>query len=348
MYEMGTRANTSGHFNNPDASEGLRVLRLFLVIMAVVVFGTLGFRIIQRDWDLWQCLYFTLVTVTTVGYSDTGISPAGERFTTVLLVVGIGTASYAVSQLVQIAVHYQLAWRLRMQKRIDQLSGHLIICGLGRVGRSVCERLASDSEPFVVIEKNKDTFEQARENNYLVLNGSATEDEVLLLAGIKRARGIVCVVNSDSENIVITLSARELKPDILIISRSDEEGSARKLKRAGASHTISPATKSGDDIANLITRPCLAEFLQQSRQDGSEFKLGEIHVVENSPLVGQAIRQYGLCEPSISFLAIRHDDGAMQIRPGPDDTFDSGDIVIVVGDTNALHRMSDQALPSAA
>ena len=150
-----------------------------------------------------------------------------------------------------------------MQKDIDQLRDHYIVCGMGRVGRMVCRQLTDNSTAFVVIEQDTDRFQQARACGFLALRGTASEDATLLQAGIERARGIVCAVDSDSENIVITLGARELNPDVLIVSRADDEDAVPKIKRAGASHVVSPALRGGVDIANLLIRPHLSEILDR-------------------------------------------------------------------------------------
>ena len=191
-----------------DTGRQRRLRRAILALSVVLTGGTLGFMIIEPTWGLWRSLYFTLITVTTVGYSDEGLSAQGRGFTTILLVAGIATASYAFSQIVQAAVSYQFAWRRRMQKDIDRLRDHYVVCGMGRVGRAVCKQLTENSTPFVVIEQDIDRFQQAPSYGFLAILGTATEDAVLLQAGIKRARGIVCAFDSDSENIVITLSAR--------------------------------------------------------------------------------------------------------------------------------------------
>ncbi len=298
-------------------------------LIGVIAFGTFGLMIVEPDpvWDFWHSLYFTLITITTVGYSDEGLSPTGKGFTLVLLGLGIATATYAFTQLMQAVVGYQLNWRRRMQKEIDQLRNHLIVCGIGRVGRTVCERLATASLPFVVVENNRENVERARRLGYLTVHGSASDDEMLLLAGIERARGIVCAVDSDSENIVTTLSARELNPDILIISRADRERSVHKIRRAGASYVIAPSLKGGEDIANLLVRPNLAEFLSH----GSGYELSEVTIGPGSPLVGMTLEEYGEKERKIVFVAIKRKDGSTQIRPFAGERFHEDDVAIIVG-----------------
>lgn len=341
MDAVAAQTGTFGHEHQA------RLRRAILALAFVLVGGTCGFMLIEPNWGFWRSFYFTLITVTTVGFSDEGLSETGRRFTTLLLVAGIATATYAFGQIVQAAVTYQLAWRRRMQNQIDKLSNHFVVCGVGQVGRAVCKQLAADDIPFVVIEQDAERFEQARAAGLLCVQGSATEDLVLQRAGIERARGIVCAVDSDSENIVITLSARELNPDIVIVSRADDESAVQKIKRAGATHVVSPALRGGSDIANLLIRPHLAEFLAQSHCSSDEFTLSEITVHPDAPLVGQSLRDYGRKENSVVFVAIKRANGKTTVRPGADETFQPKDIVIVVGEPSAVARMSAEAKEEA-
>jgi voltage-gated potassium channel len=276
-----------------------------------------------------------------VGYGDYGLTTAGERFTAVLLLVGIGTATYAFGQFVQAAVSYQLAWSHRMQKQIDRLSNHYIVCGYGRVGRTVCGRFEDSSIPFVVVDNNAELVDNARDRGLLAICDCAAKDEVLLRAGIKRAKGVICAVNSDAENIIITLSARELNDGVQIISRADEEGGIKKIIRAGATHAVSPSVRGGDDIANLITRPYLTQFIKDSRQNGSGYDMGGVNICEGSPLIGQTVREFGCQEPSIVFVAIQRKGEETRIRPRPDEMFQEDDVVIVVGESDAMERMAN-------
>jgi voltage-gated potassium channel len=322
-----------------DSVNRTRILRAMAALAAVLIFGTCGFMIIQDQWGFWKSIYFTLITITTVGYGDYGLSPAGQQFTAVLLVGGIATATYAFGQLMQSIVAYQLNWRARMQKEIDQLRDHHIICGFGRVGCLVCGRLDKESIPFVVIEKDNERFKQARERGYYAIHGAGSDDELLIHAGVDRARSVVTAVDSDSENILITLSARELNPKVQIISRADGEGVSDKIKRAGASHVVSPAHKGGNDMAELIINPHLSDFLQGSNGTDCGYKLGEVRIEEGSSLVGRTPSEVGDQEPSLVFVAIKHSDGSTQIRPSVDQAFQSNDILIFAGDYDAIDRM---------
>ncbi len=146
-----------------EVGQGTMALRCIAALASVTIFGTVGFRLIEQDWDLWESLYFTLITITTVGYSDNGLSPTGQKFATILLLVGIGTATYSLSVLVQIAVSCQLAWKQKMQKQIDRLTGHIVVCGFGRIGRTICERLAAGGISFAIVENHEPAYQSAIE-----------------------------------------------------------------------------------------------------------------------------------------------------------------------------------------
>ena len=205
-------------------------VRCLVALAGVMVFGTVGFLVIEPDWDLWQSLYFTLITITTVGYGDDGLSPTGEKFASLLLLAGIGTATYSVSVLVQLAVGCQLAWRRNMQQHIDRLSDHIVVCGFGRIGKTICEQLSAAGVPFVVLEHDESAYQFALELGYPAAHGDATEDDMLRKVGVGRCRGVVCVTDSDAENTFITLSVRDLNGDafldiFLVLERQPARGS---------------------------------------------------------------------------------------------------------------------------
>lgn len=325
-----------------------RLVSAASALTAVVLFGTIGFMLIQDDWDFWKSLYFTLITITTVGYGDYGLSPAGERFTSLLLVFGIATATYAFSQLVQAIIFLQLNWRRKMQKQIDALRNQFVVCGLGRVGRAIATNLASQGHPFVIVDPDENVCDWARMQGYPTVQGSATEDQTLHEAGIERASGLVCVSNDDSENIVMTLTARDLNPTLNIVSRAGHQDSIHKLRRAGATRVVAPELSGGNDITSMLTKPHLADFLEKSRGADSEYALSEITILPDSELLDRTIRDYGVSEPSIIFVAIKREEHGTRLRPTADERIQAGDVFIVAGDTESIARMTAQAQPKLA
>ncbi|MBP90006.1 MAG: hypothetical protein CMJ64_25410 [Planctomycetaceae bacterium] len=326
--------------------EVLHVLRCLVVLAGVVAFGTAGFTLIERDWGLWKSLFFTLITITTVGYGDQGLSPSGEAFAAVLLLFGIGTATYSLTSLVQLVVSYHGAGKKRMQERIDRLTDHFVICGFGRIGQIVCEQLVAAAVPFLVIDSDPDEVENAIEYGYLALAGNSTDDEILAAAGIPRARGVVCAINSDAENVFVTLCAREMNKTAFIASRASTAAAARRMERAGASIVVSPYTTAGQNIADAILRPRLSEFLRNHSE--SDFELSELTVAEGSFFDGRSIREVGERFPTVVFVAIDRAKPATIVRPGGSQVFLAGDHITVAGERTILEEVFREAEAGAA
>lgn len=251
QYGAMRRASTSWIEPDGSAEATAALVRAVTFLALVVVVGTFGFTALE-GWDPWHALYFTLITITTVGYGDEGISEAGRRFALLLLVGGIGIASYSFAAVVQHVVSRPHSWGRRMQARIDRLKGHTIVCGFGRMGRTVCERLAAAGNDLIVVDRESAAAREASGRGYLVVEGAAVEDEILQRAGIARARHLVSAVDSEAENIVISLTARELSPELVVIARAERDDEVRKLRRAGATHIVSPFQSGGREVAQTI------------------------------------------------------------------------------------------------
>ncbi len=325
-------------------SEELRAAsRCIAILLLVVALGTLGFWYIEHDndWGLWKSLFFTLITITTVGYGDQGLSPAGEKFAALLLLFGIGGATYSISSLVQIAVTYQVAWKKKMQNKIDRLKDHLIICGFGRIGRTVAEELQKAGLPFVIVDCKSAIFEQALDNDFLAIHGNSTEDETLHQAGIECAKGVICATSSDAENVFVTLCAHELNPHAFVACRASTDSAARRMERAGATFVVSPYTTAGHNIADAILRPKHAQFLHSNR--GGDIELGEFTLEESSPLVGETVRSVGEQFPRVVFVAIRSHNTETPVRPGGKQSFARDDAVTVAGPRQDLEQLYREA-----
>ena len=323
-------------------------LRCGLALALVIALGTCGFTIIEEEWSVWQSLFFTLITVTTVGYGDENISQAGEAFAAVLLLFGIGTATYSLSSLVQIAISYQADWKRAMQKEIDQLSSHFVICGFGRMGQTVCEELHAAGMPLVVIDCEPATFERAVDQGFLAVQGNSAEEQVLHAAGIDRARGVICVSGNDAENMFITLTARDMNQQALVVSRASSTETARRMERAGASLVVSPYVTAGMNIADAILRPKFAEFLSKSRRDGCDFELTEFTVPEGSPFTGKEVKEVGMAFPSVVFVALQRPGQRPQIRPGGNKSLEVGDKYTIAGHPSDLEQILAEAATEIA
>lgn len=316
-------------------------------MVVVVAFGTIGLVTIEAEWGWWDAFFFTLITITTVGYGDYGLSPAGERFTGVLMIAGIATITYAAGQFVRGIVAYQLNWKLKMQHRIDTLRDHYIICGCGRVGRVICNTLQGAGHDFVAIESDERRVEALRQSGVVVLAGNATDDQVLWKAGIGRAKGLVCASDDDIANIVATLSARDLNPGIRIICRANGEDALHKLRRAGADSIIAPALESGRTIANMLTQPNLADFLASSHVTENGFALNEVVVAAGSVIEDMTFREYGESHPNLVYLALKRPGETEPRRPSGDDRFQAGDVVIVASVAAEVAEITNDAAEPA-
>lgn len=314
-----------------------------VALMCVICIGTSGFMIIE-PWDLWEALYFTLITITTVGYGDEGISATGKKFASFMLIGGIGIASYTFALVVQYAVTLQFAWKERMQSTIDKLEGHVIVCGFGRMGSAVCDRLAEAGRDVVVIESNEQAFELACRSGHLAIQAIATEDDALEGAGLRRATHLVAAVDCETDNIVITLSSREINPDVTILARAERDQDHHKLRRAGADRIISPFQIGGREIATAITRPKVAEFLASTASGDGSVALAEITIHEGSSLVGRSLKDYGMKEGSkISFVSLQRPEEEPKIPPRGTDEMQSGDLLIIAGDVDQIAQMKDDS-----
>jgi len=321
----------------------MKMIKPLILMATVIVGGTVGFASVEQ-WSYWQSLYFTLITVTTVGYGDEGLSEEGRKFATLVLLGGVAAFSYSLATIVQISVAHQLAWRKRMQKKIDRLSGHTIICGYGRMGISVVTHLEEQGAPFVLIERDPAAFQRAVDRGYLALEGKGTDDEMLLAAGIERASHIIGGVDSVADNMVIAMSARELNPDLVIIARAETDGDTRKLRRAGVDRLLCPFRSGGREVADLITKPRVADFLARASTGRGDLVLAEVEVEEDSGLVGVTVAEHGRREGSrISYVALDREGEGTTIPPRGVEVLRAGDRLIVAGDPEQINAMMVRA-----
>ncbi len=341
-----TRDHHLAHTPDIPSENRRRLLKALSLLGGILGLGVVGLMWIE-GWDFWRAFFFTLVTVTTVGYGDEGISEPGQRFTMLLMVGGIGTASYTFALVVQAMVTNQLAWRRRMQSRIDKLEGHVLVSGFGRMGRIICEELTAAETMFVVIECDPVAATVAMELGYPVVQGSATEDEVLLQAGIQRAGHLVCAMNRESENIVATLSARQLCPELSIIARAERPEEIRKLRLAGATRTVAPFHLGGMEIATTITRPNVADFLAATTCSESPVVLAEIKIETGSALCGRTLSDCGRKETAhVSFVTLERKGEVPHTPPRGSLDMRAGDLLIVAGNPDEIRWMRATAKPS--
>ncbi|MEO0529783.1 MAG: potassium channel protein [Planctomycetota bacterium] len=334
-----------------DDEQWLAIVRCMAMAIAVVLIGALGFHLIETSWSWWDSFYFTLVTISTVGYGDYDLSEDGKKFAAFMLLCGIGTFTYSLSTLVQIASDVDASMRRKMKRMIADCSGHVIVCGYGRIGRMICQEVERGGLDCVVIERNGDGVQNAMNDGRLVVAGIASEDETLLAAGLDRASAIVCGVDSDAENLFITVSAKGLNPDCRIISRAESTSSSSKLERAGASLVISPHQMAGKTIATALVHPRLTRFLHSSTAEPGDsckchFELGEVVVQSGSAADGTTVKELGSNLRGLVFVAIEREDECLVVQPSGDERFNAGDVIIFAGAAAVVQKVQTAASTS--
>lgn len=333
--------------------ELLRRLRFAVIgIATVMVFGTLGY--VLFGWSLLNAIYMTVITVTTVGYREIHPLSTGETiFTIGLVLTGTGTVFYGFGTVLEAMVAGQwmrMFGRQRLQKRIDALSGHYIICGFGRMGHFVCRELADQPLPFVAVEQDEHAIRQIEASGYLFVEGDSTDDDVLIRAGIDRASGLVSVLSTDADNLYVVMSARGLNPALTIISRYTEESAAKKLMRGGADRVIAPYRIGGNRIAQAILQPNVLDFIEIATVRGRmDVFMEEVVIEPSARLVGQTLRQADVRHHlGVIVIAIRSRDANMTFNPNPDQVFEVNDVLIVLGTKPALKQLETLCRPENA
>lgn len=332
-----------------------RRFRNFLLIGAAValliVVGTIGLHLIE-GWSWFDSFYMVVITLTTIGYSEVHpLSQRGREFNVALIVAGAVLMTLLLGNLTQFFLEVELLdffGRRRMERQIGRMSGHYIICGAGRVGRSTARQLDAQGIPFVVIDQQEirdDEFNR----EWPLLIGDATHEKMLRLAGIERAAGLVAATTSDAGNIFIVLNARSLNPKLKIIARASEDEAGKHLKKAGADVVVSPYLSAGQRIAQGLLRPNVLDFFDIAA--GHDKKHGmvieEIAIGSRSPLAGATVGESNIHRNfGIIVLAIKHPDGSSQFNPQANDRISAGDYLIVMGEPENMSTLQSKVVVS--
>lgn len=324
-----------------DVSNWRRLALALGLLAGVCVAGTVGYVLL--GFSLLDAAYQTVTTVATVGFREVEpLDARGQIFTIVLILIGVGTALYAFSVLLETLIEGHLSelfGRRRMERQIESMHDHVIVCGWGRVGRAIADELVAEATPFVVVDRDAHRVEATE---LPVVVGDATEDRTLEEAGLSRARALVAALDSDAGNLFVTLSARSLRPDLFIVARARVEDSEEKLRRAGADRVVNPQSIGGVRIAAFVLQPHVTEFLDVVMHDrGLQFRLEEISVPPRSPLAGRTIRDAQLRDRTGALvLALREADGSFNTNPSPDTELREGNILIAIGTSSELDALT--------
>jgi len=321
-----------------------QIIRGLVILLMILAAGTMGYMIIER-WKLLDAFYMTVITITTVGFQEVRkVSEPGRIFTIFIIFAGMGIIAYILGMIAQAMVDFQvrsIIGRRRLGITLKSIKNHYIICGFGRIGKIICRELKASRKPMVVIDNNPDTVLILENEGVPYINDDATSEDVLIEAGIERARGLISVVASDADNLFITMSARVLNPGLFILARADEEQSEKKLKRAGANKVVMPYLIGGQKMAQSITRPAVTDFLEftvHNRDIGLE--LGELMVSEHSRLNGISLIESGIRQDmDVIIVAIRKKDGEMKFNPSSHTRIEAGDTLISLGKIDDLEKL---------
>jgi len=326
----------------------LRKRFIFAVALVVLVasFGTAGYMLLE-GWNFIDSVYMTVITLASVGFKEVhDLSPFGRIFTIIIIIGGVGTVAYALSAGAKIILEGELQevyGRRRLEKKIREMKNHYIVCGYGRMGKIICRELREKNIKFVIVEKQPDMH--LEKDDLLIFPGDATKDEVLKELGIERAKGLVTVLPTDAENLFVVLSARGLNPNLFIVARAGEEGSEKKLIRAGADKVVSPYHIGGLRIAHTVLKPAVVDFIEFATKSGNiDLQMEEVLIKESSELVGKSLDECGIGrELGIIIVAIKKPNGEMKFNPTFKSAIKSGDTLIALGESSKLKNLEVMA-----
>jgi voltage-gated potassium channel len=321
-----------------------RLLRIVLTFAVIIAFGGVGYAVIE-GWSLLDAFYMAVITVTTVGFAEVyPLSRMGKLFTLVLILLGVGGITYAFSALTNYVIAGELGGFLearRMKQRLAALKDHYVVCGFGRVGQQVCDELVREGRALVVIDDRQDARLRATERGFPVVYGNAGNDQILLEAGIERARGLVAAAGDDAENVLIALSARALNPSLQIVARANAGDTEAKLFRAGANRVILPHRLGGRRMAQIFLRPDVVDFLDFVMHDESlQLFLENMTVRSGCPLDGRTVGEARIRETvGANILGIKRGDGII-VSPELSTRLAPDDVLVALGTREQLAALA--------
>lgn len=320
-----------------------KLLTLGLLLFGILVGGTVGYVLISRV-SVLDALYMTIISITTVGYREIiPLTTPGKIFTIILIVFGLGIVFYFLQTIVEDTLEGRIRkifGRRKMQKNMARMKQHVVVAGFGRMGEVVCRELEGAGVDFVIMETSLQRFAVAEERNYHVLNANAADEEALKAAGLEKARVFIPLLPDDADNILSVITAREINPGLVIITRALDSPNERKMYRAGANRVVSPYELSSHRIVRMVEKPNVVDFFD-GLLSSQKYKLSleELQVGEGSSFKGRTIREAGFRERFNAIIVAVRRDGEMVFNPGPDLEIRGGDILILIAERETLQGL---------
>lgn len=326
-------------------SNRLKIILLASTIIVFILIAITGYMVLL-DLSFIDALYMTIITISTVGYQEVApMTNAAKVFSIVVIITSVGTVGYMISAIFRFFSEglVKETWKVKkMEKEIEQLSNHFILCGAGETGLHIIKEFKRQKVPFVVIDNNQSITDELREENILVIKDDATYEDVLEKANIHKAKGLIAALSKDADNVFVVLTAREMNKHLHIIARAHEENAYKKLKRAGADNTVSPNEIGGKKIAAMMVNPSLSRFMDTIIDTGKiSISLEEVEIGASSSLCEQTLKEAKISEKTgLMILAIRKEDNnEFLFNPRASEPLKPKDKMIVVGEKEQIDKL---------
>ncbi len=325
-----------------------KLLVVFILLNVLCITGVAGYMVIE-DWNFLDSAFMTAISLTTVGYAVVHpLSASGKVFTIILIMSGVGLFFYALTLLSEALIEGHLRGyfeKKKMHKKISSLSSHYILCGHGRLGHTIAENFSARGLPLVVIEKDPEIIKGLQAKKLMFIQGDATNDDVLEEAGVKRAKSIICTLNSDAANVYVVLTARSMNRDIFILTRASDMSAEKRMVQAGADKVITPYEIGAKRMVLAVLSPTVTEFLDLATETcGMDLSIEQITIQTGSELDGVTLKGIGLRERTgVNVLGIRRKDTGLSVELGPDEKILAGDIIVAMGTRKGLEKVKKLA-----